>query len=213
MLQKTAKIVLGILAAFLVLSQVHRHATAALRQEPADSWNELGLDYLNSHDWDKAIQAFRNAVDTDPAVAEYHFNLACVYENHPKAAVRVFGMSHKQLYRAILDESLKARLLNPGDIRMAKTYAWFCRGFENFGASADWERTLEAWQYCLQLRERTYEANPSNVNYSARVHPLLEIARIYLELNREEEAREHIDSALSMFPESKIAQILLARCR
>lgn len=213
MLHSTAKILLGILLVVLVLSQTHRHTAASLREESAFSFNELGLRYVNSPEAGKAIQAFRDAIAIDPTVAEYHFNLAFMYENSPEIGARLSGMNQQQLFKAILDESLKARSLKPEDLQMAKTYAWYCLVFDKFGASSDWDRTLEAWQYCLHLRERACEANPTRSNHEVRVHPLLGIARILLELNRNEEAREHIDEALSLFPQSRLAQILLARCQ
>lgn len=213
MLHSTAKILLGILLVVLVLSQTHRHTAASLREESAFSFNELGLRYVNSPEAGKAIQAFRDAIAIDPTVAEYHFNLAFMYENSPEIAARLSGMNQQQLFKAILDESLKARSLKPEDLQIVKTYAFHCLVFDKFGALPDWERTLEAWQYCLRLRQRAYEAEPLTRNREVQVHPLLEIARILLELNRNEEAREHIDKALSILPQSRLAQILLARCQ
>ena len=93
--------------------------------------NQLGLEYLNQNDWEKALLEFNLAIESDPEYAEAYYGRELIY--------------HKmgELERAIADYD-RAIELDP-------QYAWayYERGYtyydleESEKAIADLERALE----------------------------------------------------------------------
>lgn len=212
MLQATAHVLLIVLVSVVFYGHSGSPVVQAMNEDLANSLNERGMDFASLLQVNKAIEAYNRAIDLNPFVAEYHFNLALLYHNCPEAAARLTGMSQEQLYDSMLDESLTARLLAPADREFARTYAWNCLAYEGLGATPNWDRALNAWRYLSRFYDEAFANNPNHTNSEARVHILLQVARIQLEMNRKEEARTLIDEALYIFPQSRLGHLLLDRC-
>jgi len=168
-----------------------------------DPHNNLGIYYGHFGHPDKAIDELRKAVELDPNVAEFHFNLALAYHNFRHVAARKLGWTLPRLFEEILNESRKARQLDPDDLEIAMDYARTYFSAEDFNVTPDWTEASSAWQYCLPLAKDDAE----------RFNILLNLGRVALRMGRKEEARKYFDEARSIRPESPVVKRLLELAR
>jgi len=188
-----------------------KHAEAAQEWRKAieldpdlpDPHNNLGIYYGHFGQPDKAIDELRKAVELDPNVAEFHFNLALAYHNFRYVAARKLGLTLPQLFEEILRESRKARQIAPDDLEIAMDYARTYFSAEDFNVTPDWSEALSAWQYCVPLAKDDAE----------RFNILLNLGRVALRMGRKEEAREYLDEARAIRPESPVVKRLLEMAR
>jgi Flp pilus assembly protein TadD len=107
-------------------------AAARLGLEQWDLFLNLGLAYLDQHDWSKAISTFKIAVLLGPAHPEAHFNLAIAYERDNKLA-------------KALQEITASLLLSPADPDEHNTKAIIC------AERGDLVCARNEWTYLLQV--------------------------------------------------------------
>jgi tetratricopeptide (TPR) repeat protein len=164
-----------------------------------DPHNNMGIHYGHFGNPGKAIDEFRKAVELGPNVAEFHFDLALAYHNFRYVAMSKLDWTLPRLFEEILKESRTARKLNPEDLEIAADYARTFFSAQDFQVVPDWPEALSAWQYCLALTE-----DPAQ-----RFNILLNLGRVALRMDRKKEAREYLNEALSIRPDSLVAKKLV----
>lgn len=210
-LNQLALLVLVCLIAVLVMGQTRTQIPEIYAAMQAEDLNDRGLELWKFGKKEEGIAALLEAVERDPSVAAYHFNLAFLCTDVPEIAMRVTGHNKAALFDRIQRESLAARILDPGDFPLAQSYATNFLLAKRFGIEPDWEKAVKAWEYCLELRKLEHALYPSTTTVSLQMPILLQLARMELKLEHFAKARMHTELALAIRPLSVSAKRLLQR--
>jgi tetratricopeptide (TPR) repeat protein len=154
------------------------HWLSAEKIEPTNAavLDHLGGSYLAAGDPRKAAGYFARAVRSSPDDADYHFSYANVaflfrHELHDSA-----HPDSESVLTEALQQFSEASRLQPLNAEYARAYA---EAFYTV-AAPDWEKALAAWQHFFDLTPQKDFA-------------LLNLARVYLKLGRNEEARASLE--------------------
>ncbi len=156
MLRSASLAVLSILVIIVVTNHLNAPRSLAFSPPAADQQNELGLRYMREQNFEKATAAFRSAIELEPRIAEYHFNLAFLLSNAREAMLDATGHTASELFEEVQRESRIARALKPNDHEIAWSYASNFQLAEEFGVTPDWKEAAAAWG--LRLSDATTSA-------------------------------------------------------
>ncbi|MCH8164781.1 MAG: tetratricopeptide repeat protein [Planctomycetes bacterium] len=201
MLRSVSLVVLSVLVTIVAASHLNAPRSVAFSPPTAGQQNELGLLHMRDQNFEKAFAAFRSAIEHEPQVAEYHFNLAYLLGNAREAALAATGYTASELFEEMQRESRIARALKPNDYEIAESYATNFQMAEKFGETPDGEKAAAAWEYCLALRRKEYLLNPTAWSRVLEVPPLLQLGRIALQSNDREQAKAYFEEALDLIPD------------
>ena len=213
MLRSASLVVLSVLVTMVATTHLNAPRSLAFSPPTAGQLNELGLLYMGEQNFEKAFVAFRSAIEHEPRIAEYHFNLAYLLGNAREAGLATTGYTASELFEEMQRESRIARELKPNDYEIAESYATNFQLAEKFGTTFDREEAAAAWEYCLALRRREYLIDPALWRRIQEVNPLLQLGRIALKNNDLEQARAYFEEALELNPTGAGAIGLLESCR
>ncbi len=158
---------------------------------------------------ERALAAFKAAVELEPLTAEYRLNLAYAYDQCREAAIDKYGWDHATLFDQIAREFAAARALDPDDIAIALTYANHLLMAEDFGLEPRSDQAFAAWRHCLALQDREIERNSLMSPRMTRVGILVHLGRIELERGRDQEAVQYFRLAANSYFGSELAQKFL----
>ena len=213
MLRSVSLVVLSVLVTIVVTTHLNAPPSLAFSPPTAGQQNELGLLHMREQNFEKAFAAFRSAIEHEPRIAEYHFNLAYLLGNAREGTLATTGYTASELFEEMQRESRIARALKPNDYEIAQSYAANFQLAEKFGETLDGEEAAAAWEYCLVLLRKEYLINPTSWRKILEVPPLLQLGRIALQNNDPEQARAYFEEALELNPTGARAIGLLESCR
>jgi tetratricopeptide (TPR) repeat protein len=140
--------------------------------------NNLANYYGHEGEPKRAIEEYEAAISIQPGEPMYHFNLANIFYLFRKETSELKKWSEEEVFDHALESFRKARDLEPGNYDYAYAYAETFYGVKN----PNWNRALDAWDYCLKL----------NITPLQREQIYTHLARINLRLDRIGKARDYL---------------------
>jgi tetratricopeptide (TPR) repeat protein len=176
------------------------HLSAQLDSSYGDPRNNLGLHYVHQGNYERGFEYLNQALELEPENPDYLYNVVQVYLVHFHALQSRFQFDKKKLYKEAMKLSKKATTLAPEDYEYAQDYATNFYASEQFGVQVNWSEAAEAWQ-----RARAIAPDAESTFFC-----WLNEARAWIRDGKTERAREALQAALALNPESEAAQNLLA---
>ncbi len=180
-----------------------------------------GLNYLLNEQQDQAIDAFIEAVQSDPDTSELHFALGNLFRRRGEyeRAVRVHehllsrgDLSQADRHRAqhaLALDFLKAGLLDRAEAALNKLEGTAFETEARLALLANYERSRD-WALAAQVAHKLENAQQGN--FSQRLaHYLCEQAADDLTHGRPDAARAHLVEAITKAPEAARARMALAQ--
>src|ERR1051325_5813654 len=140
--------------------------------------NNLANYYGHEGEPKRAIEEYEAAIRIQPSEPMYHFNLGNLFYLFRKETSEAKKWSEEEVFEHALECFRKARDLEPGNYEYAYAYAETFYGVKN----PNWQRALEAWDYCLKL----------NITPLQREQIYSHLARLNIRLDRIAKAREYL---------------------
>ena len=180
-----------------------------------------GLNFLLNEQQDKAIDAFIEAVQSDPDTSELHFALGNLFRRRGEyeRAVRVHehllsrgdlsAADRQRAQNALAKDFLKAGLLDRAEDALRKLEGTSFEGQARLARLAIYERSRE-WPQARAVAEQLERSG--EVNFAARLaHYLCEQARELITQGDQAGAAKLLLEAISQAPEAARARLLLGQ--
>ena len=180
-----------------------------------------GLNFLLNEQQDKAIDAFIEAVQSDPDTSELHFALGNLFRRRGEyeRAVRVHehllsrgdlsAADRQRAQNALAKDFLKAGLLDRAEDALRKLEVTSFEGQARLARLAIYERSRE-WPQARAVAEQLERSG--EVNFAARLaHYLCEQARELITQGDQAGAAKLLLEAISQAPEAARARLLLGQ--
>lgn len=162
-------------------------------------FNNLGIHYCHAGEYARGLKCYQAALELDPNNSDYLFNLAqtCLV-NRTQMQALLHCDAH-ELYKNAMKLSRKAVQNAPDDFSLLEDYALNFYAAEEFDVKPDWSGAAKAWR---QAREHA-------PNDAARFNTWLNEARVWIRRGSDNKARDCLERALAIRPDSAIARQLL----
>ena len=182
-----------------------------------------GLNYLLNEQQDQAIDAFIEAVQSDPDTSELHFALGNLFRRRGEyeRAVRVHehllsrgDLSQADRHRAqhaLALDYLKAGLLDRAEDALIKLEGTAFEVQARLALLANYERSRD-WALAARMAEKLESAGQGSFNHR-RSHYLCEQAAAQLALGQTAPAQQLLENAIDQAPDAARPRIELARLR
>jgi lipopolysaccharide biosynthesis regulator YciM len=180
-----------------------------------------GLNFLLNEQQDKAIDAFIEAVQSDPDTSELHFALGNLFRRRGEyeRAVRVHehllsrgdlsAADRQRAQNALAKDFLKAGVLDRAEDALRKLEGTSFEGQARLARLAIYERSRE-WPQARAVAEQLERSG--EVNFAARLaHYLCEQARELITQGDQAGAAKLLLEAISQAPEAARARLLLGQ--
>jgi tetratricopeptide (TPR) repeat protein len=168
-------------------------------EDLAMPYNNLGLHYFHSGDYDRGLTNIGKALDLEPENPDFLFNTTQIYLTYFPQIEKEFGMDKEKLYKEAMRMSKDAAKYAPNDFQILQDYAANFYAGENFGVEVNWSEAALAWQQALPMA-------PSDAD---KFYVLLNEGRTWKFANQPGKAAEALNKALVYEPDSRVAKQLL----
>lgn len=172
---------------------------AALQPNLGEPLNNLAIHYCHTGDVSRGLDYFDRALELEPDNPDYLFNLCQIYLTHFPEVAKRQEWSLKKVYRSAMKMSKRAAELS-NEYELIQDYAVNFFAAENFQLEADWRSAARAWQWA-----RT-EVRTSDEEF----YTWLNEARVWIADGNNKKARECLEAALAIRPESEVATNLMS---
>ncbi|VGO23320.1 LysM peptidoglycan-binding domain-containing protein [Pontiella sulfatireligans] len=113
---------LPLFIAALLLAGCSKDAKTIDEKEERDPLVKTGQSYMDIEDWNKAEDAFKQAIENEPRMARPHLQLATIYQQHkPDYAHAIY---HYDRYLELRPDSEKAGLINDQKQKIEQALAY-----------------------------------------------------------------------------------------
>ncbi len=112
---------LPLITAALLLAGCNKDARTIEQKEERDPLVKTGQAYMDVKDWDKAEEAFKQAIENEPRMARPHLHLATIYQQHKINYIH--AIYHYDRYLELRPDSEKKELINDQKMKVAKALA------------------------------------------------------------------------------------------
>jgi len=163
--------------------------------------NNLAIFYTHAGDYQRGLAEYQKAVELDPDNADIKFNLAQMYLINWPQVKEILKWDDARVFKEAMKLSRDAAALRPGDYQLQQDYAVNFFAAERFGARPDWKDAAAAWQ---EARRRATARDEVFFCW-------LNEARVWLSVPDNERAIPCLKEALTIYPNSEVAQRLLAK--
>lgn len=145
--------------------------------------NNLANHYSHDGDPKRAIEEYEAAIQIQPSEPTYYFNMGNVMYLFRKETAESKNWTEDEVFEHSLDSLRRARDLEPANYDYAYAYAETFYGVK----TPNWQRALDAWDYCLKL----------NITPLQRDQIYTHLARINIRLGKIKKARDYLDQVKS----------------
>jgi len=102
----------------LMLCGCEKDSQSLDAREERDPLVKTGQSYVEIKDWNKAEEAFKQAIENDPRMARPHLELAMIYQQYKVNYIH--AIYHYDRYLELRPDSAKADLINEQKLKVAK---------------------------------------------------------------------------------------------
>ncbi len=186
------------------LGQQHeavKHWEEAVRLDKAyaRAQNNLGMFYLHVGRYEEGLACMDAALEAEPGNPDWWFNMVQIYLTNFTQVMKIRGWDRAKVYEEAMRMSERALALSPHDYQLMYDHALNHFLADRFGVAPDWVRAARAWQEaCKRAR-----------NDSQRFECTLNEARVHLRAGNSGRARECLEQARILAPDSPVVRQLL----
>ncbi len=112
---------LPLIAAALLLAGCDKDARTIEQKEERNPLVKTGQAYMDIKDWEKAEDAFKQAIENEPRMARPHLHLATIYQQHKINYIH--AIYHYDRYLELRPDSQKKQFINDQKLRVAQALA------------------------------------------------------------------------------------------
>ena len=152
--------------------------------------NNLSTYFSHTGAHIQSIETVKRAIEQDPQVAVYHFNLSLYYLLFRYEVAREYGWDLKDIFRKIVEEGVKARDLEPDNSKFASHVAEVYQFARFFGVEPSWNRVAEEWKKALRSARTPTQ----------KCYVYTNLGRVYLRAGNKDLAREYFLKAENVYP-------------
>ncbi len=163
--------------------------------------NNLGIHYCHIGEYERGIEHLDRTLELEPENPDFLFNLAQIYLIHFRIVADLKDMTEKEVFEEAMEMSRKAVEIEPDDFELLQDYALNYFTAENFGVEVDWAEAARAWERAREVAE----------TWDTTFYTWLNEARSWVRDGDHDRARECLEEALEINPNSEAAQSLLAQ--
>lgn len=161
--------------------------------------NNLAIHYCHVGEYSDCLAMFDEALALDSDNPDFLFNVVQIFLIHPRHVEAHYGIERAEVFTRAMAMSRRAVELKPGDYALAQDYAVNYYAGERFGVDVDWRDAARAWK---TARESVRQADELFYTW-------LNEGRAWLRAGNNREAARCFEEALTIMPDSGIAQQLL----
>jgi LysM repeat protein len=114
-------IYLPVCIATLILCGCDKSAKSTEEKEESNQLVKTGQSYMEIKNWDKAEEAFKQALENDPTLARPHLDLAMIYQQYKVNPIH--AIYHYDRYLELNPGAEKADFINEQKVKVAQTLA------------------------------------------------------------------------------------------
>jgi len=151
----------------------------------APALNNLSTYYSHTGNHLQSIKLIQKAIENNPNVAVYHFNLSLYYFLFRYEVKEKLGWSLEEIFWKAIEEGEKARNLDPTNFDFAKHVAELYRFAPYFGVNPSSVKVIQEWEKVLKIAK-----TPQQKGYV-----YLNIGRIYAIMGEKEKAIQAFEKA------------------
>ena len=165
----------------------------------ARAHGNLGMYAMHNGMYAMGMTSMDRALELEPNNPDFLFNMAQVYLAHFPHIMQVRKWDRAKVYREAMKLSARATRFAPTDFDVLRDYALNYFVGEEFGVNVKWRNAARAWA----------EARKHARTDAERFNAWLNEARVHNRNNDKRRARECLERARAIWPDSPIVQQLI----